>query len=284
MSDATGVDRTPASNLAVASWVLYDFANSAFPTLVVTFVFATWFISEGGVVGDPELGTTIWGNLTAASGLLVALLSPILGAIADRGGYKREFLVATVVICVIATAGLYWAGLPGQIWIAGATFLVANVFFEMGLVFYNAFLPDLNRPAGGFGPLRRLGAVHDAFRALLERFVARVYQPWIRLSLRWRYAVAAFGLMVLFVTAGVVRGQVVKFVIFPQIDSDFLTAHVDFPDGTPTSVMSGAQVGSLLSASQSQSSSRPLSQISASGWQTSPPLAICTARRALTRP
>ena len=65
------------------AWALYDFANSAFTTLVVTFVYAAYFTQA--VAPDPISGTTLWSRAVTASGVLVALLSPYLGALADQG-------------------------------------------------------------------------------------------------------------------------------------------------------------------------------------------------------
>ncbi|MEN0064852.1 MAG: MFS transporter [Myxococcota bacterium] len=151
---ASSPDKERAGGLAVFSWILYDFANSAFPTLVLTFIFSTYFVSV--VAEDASLrGDTIWQFVIAVSGITVALVSPPLGAVADRGGYKREFLIASSLVCIAATALLTLVG-PGDIVLGIMLFLAANTAFETGLVFYNAFLPDLNRPdqvgqISGFG-------------------------------------------------------------------------------------------------------------------------------------
>ncbi|WP_243664275.1 MFS transporter [Rhodothermus marinus] len=73
-----------------------------------------------------------------ASGLIVALLSPYLGALADQGGYRKRFLLAVTVLCVLSTAALY---IPqsGEVLAALVLFTIANVAFELGNVFYNAF-------------------------------------------------------------------------------------------------------------------------------------------------
>ncbi len=128
---------------AVASWALYDFANSAFTTLVVTFIYATYFTR--GIVGDETLGTTYWSRGVTATAIAVALLSPILGAIADRGGLRKRLLALSTVLCIGGTIGLYFAE-PGQIGRALLWFVLANVAFEMAGVFYNAFLPDVAPP------------------------------------------------------------------------------------------------------------------------------------------
>jgi UMF1 family MFS transporter len=128
---------------------MYDFANSAFTTLVVTFVYATYFTKQMvlGPDGAPDetLGTFYWSNAVSVTALAVAFASPFVGALADRGGYRREFLLAATVLCVLATAALF-GFTPGQATLALAAFVVANVAFEMGNVFYNAYLPEIAPP------------------------------------------------------------------------------------------------------------------------------------------
>ena len=125
----------------VVGWVLFDFANSPFTTLVVTFVYATYFTQV--IAPDPVTGTLLWSRAITITALIVAVLSPLLGAIADRGRSRRGFLIATTVISSAATAALYWV-LPGQVLIALVLFVMANVAFEFGTVFYNAYLPDVS--------------------------------------------------------------------------------------------------------------------------------------------
>ncbi len=135
------------------AWSLYDFANSSFTTLVVTFIYGTYFTgymalspdAAGVAVPDAELGTVLWSRAVTVTAIVVALLSPILGAFADRGGARKSFLLAMTVICVAATAGLFTAE-PGQIALALGLFVIANVAFETAQVFYNAYLPDVARP------------------------------------------------------------------------------------------------------------------------------------------
>jgi UMF1 family MFS transporter len=129
-----------ASRRAVASWALYDFANSAFNTLVVTFVYATYFTQE--IAADEEAGTALWGNAVTASALLIAVLSPFLGTLADRSGRRKRFLLAATAVTVLATAALFFPT-TGDVWAALGLFVVANTAFELAFVFYNAFLPEL---------------------------------------------------------------------------------------------------------------------------------------------
>lgn len=133
---------TTASRGALAAWCLFDWGNSAFPTVIVTFVFATYFTTAVAV--DPVSGTTMWGWAVSGSGLAIALLSPVLGAIADRAGRRKPWIAALSVLCIGCTLML-WFTRPDPSWILWALvfFAVANAAFEMGMVFYNAMLPTL---------------------------------------------------------------------------------------------------------------------------------------------
>jgi len=124
------------------AWSLYDFANSAFTTLVITFIYATFFVK--GIAESETAGTVwwTWGVLTP-SAALVALLSPLLGALADRTGTRKRALMITTVVCVGATA-LLFVPQRGDVVMAVILVAIANIAFEMGQVFYNAFLPEID--------------------------------------------------------------------------------------------------------------------------------------------
>jgi UMF1 family MFS transporter len=140
----------PSSRGERVAWCLFDFANSAFPTLALTAFGAPYFASvlvgaRGVDLGPLHLdGTGAWSVTISVSMLAVTLSSPVMGAIADRGR-KRALLAAYVVLCVVATAGL---GLlpPGSGLLAMVLYGLANLAFEGAYVFYNAFLPDLVPP------------------------------------------------------------------------------------------------------------------------------------------
>ena len=134
---------SPVPRRAVWSWCLYDFANSAFTTLVVTFIYATYFTK--GIAADENTGTAQWSIAVTITALAVAILSPYLGAIADRGGYRKRFLLACTVVCVVGTVALFFPS-AGQVTLALVIFTVANIAFEMAMVFYNAYLPDVAPP------------------------------------------------------------------------------------------------------------------------------------------
>jgi len=134
---------TRGGRRAVWSWALFDFANSSFTTLVITFVYATYFTQA--IASDPARGTTLWSRAITITAIIVAICSPLLGALADRGGYRKLFVGVTIIVCAIATAALYTV-LPGQVVLALVLVVVANVAFEFCEVFYNAFLPDIAPP------------------------------------------------------------------------------------------------------------------------------------------
>ena len=124
------------------AWALYDAANSAFTTVIITFVFASYFTRQ--VASDEAAGTLLWGNAVAAGELSVALAGPILGAIADQTGMNKRWLAGFTFLCVAATA-LLWFVRPSPESTSFALLLVAIGVFasDCGLIFYNAMLPRL---------------------------------------------------------------------------------------------------------------------------------------------
>lgn len=133
----------PRSSRAVWAWALYDFANSAFTTLIVTFVYATFFTKT--MAGDEIAGTALWSRGITATAVLVAILSPLLGAYADRTGTRKRFLFTTTLLAAGGAAALFFP-VPGQALVALLVFVVANTAFELSAVFYNAFLPEISTP------------------------------------------------------------------------------------------------------------------------------------------
>jgi MFS transporter, UMF1 family len=124
----------------VFSWLLFDFANTSFSVMMVTFAFPLFF-KNVICKGDPS-GDALWGFGISLSMLLVALISPVLGAAADYSGKRKHFLLFFTVASVIATALLSFSG-PGMVVAALILFIVANMGFEGGLVFYDAYLKEL---------------------------------------------------------------------------------------------------------------------------------------------
>lgn len=154
----------------VAFWCLYDWGNSAFPAVILSFVFAPYFLNH--VAGDAVMGEAHWGFAISASAIAIAALSPILGAFADRSGRRRPWLGLASGLAIAATAAM-WTVMPVQDHIFRALILlaIANAAFELSYVFYNAILPDVASEkslgrisgfgwgAGYLGSLTALGAV-----------------------------------------------------------------------------------------------------------------------------
>jgi UMF1 family MFS transporter len=131
------------SKFQIFVWTLFDFANTSYSIVVVTFLFAVYFkktIAEGEAIGD-----LYWSIATGLSMLITALISPILGAIADYSAGKKRFLLFFTLICIASTAMLYLLK-PGMILSSVLLFILANVGFEAGLVFYDSFLPEITTP------------------------------------------------------------------------------------------------------------------------------------------
>lgn len=130
------------SFVALFSWALYDWANSAFFAVIQTFVFATYFMQS--VAKNDTLGSTQWGNTIGAAGLVIAISAPFIGAIADQLGRRKPWIGWFSVLCILATACL-WFIAPSQLYVVPALLLVflATIGSEFAIIFYNAMLPDL---------------------------------------------------------------------------------------------------------------------------------------------
>lgn len=134
-----------AGRLAGFAWCSYDWANSGFPTVIMTFVYGLYFAKA--VAPSEVQGTSLWAFAVGASGLAVAVASPVLGAIADAAGRAKPW-VGAFVLCIAATL-LLWAVTPENRWVVVAlvAVAVANFAFEMATVFYNAMLPQIAPPS-----------------------------------------------------------------------------------------------------------------------------------------
>ena len=135
---------TKGRKLDIVSWCLYDFANSAYPTLIVTVAYSVYF--KNIVAGGVENSDFLWGISLSAAMLITSLLAPPLSTVADRSGSRKRLLLIFAGVCVTATlllslvkAGMVLAGM--------ILFIIATIGFEGSLIFYNAFLPEIATPA-----------------------------------------------------------------------------------------------------------------------------------------
>src|SRR5256885_5822543 len=147
-SEASGAEmpREYPRRAAVVSWILFDWAAQPYFTLITTFVFAPYFASF--VATDPARGQALWGFATAAAGLMIALLSPVLGAIADASGRRKPWIAGFGSLLVIG-ASLMWFGKPGDPSVIAPLLLayaIASVGVEFATVFNNAMMPTLVPP------------------------------------------------------------------------------------------------------------------------------------------
>ncbi|HEX7776479.1 MAG TPA: MFS transporter [Parvibaculum sp.] len=133
--------REPASGIAQAAWVCYEWANQPYYSLVTIFLFAPYFSAT--VIGDPVHGQAIWGYTQATAGIIIALTSPLLGAIADAAGRRKPWIVAFMGLCILGCFGL-WLAVPGAAIVPVATALViASIGMEFTIIFANAMLPTI---------------------------------------------------------------------------------------------------------------------------------------------
>lgn len=140
---------------AVWGWALYDWANSAFATTVMAGFFPLFFRQYWSQGLDPNLTTARLGLANSAAGLLVALMAPLLGALADRRGGHKGFLGFFTYLGVLATAALFWVGPGGWAW-AAALYALAVVGFSGANLFYDSLLPHV-APRGALDRVSGLG-------------------------------------------------------------------------------------------------------------------------------
>ena len=140
----TGPHHQPSKS-AVISWCFFDWGISAFPVLITTFIFAAYFTEKVAI--NKIIGTAQWGEINGLAGLMVALLSPVLGAIADREGRRKPWLLILACFIFIAATALGWVK-PEVSYVHWALLWVAvgTAAVEISNVFYNAMLSELAPP------------------------------------------------------------------------------------------------------------------------------------------
>ena len=145
----------PYSHREQRGWYMYDFANSAFSTTVVTLFMGPYLTAITKSAADPAgyvhpLGIPVdarayWGYMVSLSVVLQVLFLPVVGAIADYGRRKRQVLAATAYLGAVATIAMFF--LKGSEYLfGGGLFLIANVAFGASCVIYNSFLPEIAPP------------------------------------------------------------------------------------------------------------------------------------------
>ena len=125
------------------NFALYDFANSAFTTIIITFIFSTYFAKQ--IAPNPVLGQSYWGWTIGITGLLVALAGPLIGSFADKKNCTEFFIKLFTIICVSLTS-LLWFSKPSEKYLLYTLIIVAlaNFFYELSLIFYNSILKRIS--------------------------------------------------------------------------------------------------------------------------------------------
>lgn len=173
----------------VAAWCLYDFGNSAFAVLF-PFVYG---VSYAGIAGERW-----WGRTVSLSMVCVAISAPFLGGISDHAGIRKRLLGLYTCIGIAAVLGFGHVS-EGTVLLGFALGVVANFAFEGGIVFYNAYLPDI-APATHHGRISGLGFAVGYVGSLVAIGVAALLRLpvwiWIALALQWAlFAVPAFAFL-----------------------------------------------------------------------------------------
>lgn len=122
-------------------WMLFDWAAQPFFTVVTTFIFGPYFVSR--VVADPAVGQSAWSYAIAASGLVIAILSPVLGSVADQTGPRKPWIGFFAVIKIVSLLMLWWAAPGADILLVLLFFSLASVAAEFSIVFNDSMMPRL---------------------------------------------------------------------------------------------------------------------------------------------
>jgi MFS transporter, UMF1 family len=151
-------------------WTLFDFANTSFSVIIVTVIYSKYFSNyvAGGV-------RWLWGLSVSISMILAALFSPAMGAIADISRNRKRFLLILTLLSITCTALMFFVQ-KGDVLLGMVLFILANIGFEAGLVFYDAFLPNLTQEKN-FGRVSGYGFAMGYLGALAVLLIVMVLLP-----------------------------------------------------------------------------------------------------------
>ena len=158
----------------VFGWAMYDFANSGYTTVVITAVFAAYFV--GGIAQKAPWATFAWTLALSISYAVVMVTMPSLGAYADLRAAKKRILAVVTIGCVVSTAALAFAR-PGAVAMAMLLVVVSNVFYSYGESLTAAFLPELAHP-DSMGKVSGWGWGFGYFGGMLALGICLAYVLW----------------------------------------------------------------------------------------------------------
>jgi UMF1 family MFS transporter len=236
----------------VLSWCLYDFANSTYSAVIAAVVFPVYY--AGYIVGnDAGLGDLWWGRAISLSMLTVALVSPLLGGIADFVGLRKRFMLAFTVLCLVSVS--MFSVLEKGMVIEGFLLVVlANLGMEGAMVFYNSFLPGI-APREYMGRISSWGYGIGYLGSMLSLILALPLVSRGYFDLTWLMVVLMFGVFslpaFLHLPADSRRGSVVqaategmrytwrtlKGILGDRESRKFLIAYFIYADGVSTIIV-----------------------------------------------
>ena len=158
----------------VFGWAMYDFANSGYTTVVITAVFAAYFV--GAVADKAEWATLAWTCALSLSYAIVMLTMPAMGEWADRHAAKKKLLMMVTAACVVSTAALSFVG-PGQVALAVICIVISNTFYSYGESLTAAFLPELATPES-MGRISAWGWAWGYLGGMLTLGICLAYVLW----------------------------------------------------------------------------------------------------------
>ncbi|MDN3649419.1 MFS transporter [Reinekea marina] len=132
----------PVKKREIFGWAMYDFANSSYTTVVVTFIYSAFFVSY---IVPPELAhmkNTFWSLAVAISTTLAIFLAPLVGVLCDYSGKKKKYLAVCTFISIFSTAALFFVG-PGSLWFGLTLLVLSNTAWMLSESFIASFLPEL---------------------------------------------------------------------------------------------------------------------------------------------
>ena len=125
----------------IFAWSLYDFANQPFSTIIVTFVYSTFFVEF--IAPNDKVGTSMWTNSIAICAIIVSIVSPLIGAVADTSNIRKKLIILFTCLCSLFTMLLYFPQ-EGDYFFALLFFIIANISFELCSVLYNSYLLNIS--------------------------------------------------------------------------------------------------------------------------------------------
>ncbi len=192
------IEKRTGTRFQIFIWTLFDLGSNAFIMLILTVVFPVYFTTV--LAAGRSDADFLWGAAFSVSMLIAALISPVLGAIADHSAGKKRFLLYFTLLCIVSTALLFYVG-EHRLALGFILLIFANIGFEACLVFYDAFLPEITTERS-YGRVSGYGFAMGYVGSLLSVLIAyplisEGFTPENFTNIRWSFVLAA-GLFTIF--------------------------------------------------------------------------------------